>query len=155
MHTRPWQVIQRFEKNKNGRDFVCGDIHGCYDDLEHQLKKHLFDPKTDRLFTVGDTFDRGPRSRDALDFLQADWFHSVMGNHEHMFLELYSQYGLHYKNFSYGNGSEWQEEESHAYFAKLAKAAEKLPLIIKVDDSLILHACLPEVNSLEKIEGNL
>jgi hypothetical protein len=26
--------IQRFHKNQIGRDFVCGDIHGCFDELE-------------------------------------------------------------------------------------------------------------------------
>ncbi|GHT55832.1 serine/threonine protein phosphatase [Endomicrobiia bacterium] len=152
--TKPWTVVQRFEKNKTGRDFVCGDIHGCFDDLEYQLRKNRFDPKTDRLFCVGDMFDRGPRSRDALGYMQANWLYTVMGNHEHMFLELYLKYTRLYKNYTYHNGSDWQYKESYDYIAKLAKAVDTLPLIIKVDDTLILHSCLPDVDSLEEIENN-
>jgi serine/threonine protein phosphatase 1 len=147
------QVIRRFEKNAEGRDFVCGDIHGCYDDLEYNLRRISFDPRKDRMFCVGDLFDRGPRSRDALEYLQKKWFYPVMGNHEHMFLELYTQYGRLYKNYSYQNGSDWQVKESNQYLAQLAKAVGKLPLIIKVDTTLILHSCPPNVDSLEEIES--
>jgi serine/threonine protein phosphatase 1 len=150
----PWKAIQYFEKNKIGRDFVCGDIHGCFDDLEFNFRRISFDPEKDRMFCVGDLFDRGPRSRDALEYLQKKWFYPVMGNHEHMFLELYQQYGQLYKNYSYENGSDWQVKESIKYLAQLAKAIGRLPLIIKVDTTLILHSCLPDVASLEEIESD-
>jgi hypothetical protein len=71
-----------------------------------------------------------------------------------MFLELYLQYGILYKSVSYHNGSDWQYNESYTYIAKLAKAVDKLPLIIKVDDTLILHSCLPDVDSLKPIEND-
>ncbi|MDR3335685.1 MAG: metallophosphoesterase [Treponema sp.] len=148
------EPVRRFEKNLQGRDFVCGDIHGCYDDLELYLKTIRFNTAKDRLFCVGDLFDRGPRSRDALAYLRKKWFYPVMGNHEHMFIELYVQHTSLYKHYSYGNGSEWQYRQSKIYLAELAKAVAGLPLIIKVDTTLILHARLPDVVSLEAIEIN-
>jgi hypothetical protein len=50
--------------NTAGRDFVCGDIHGCFDELDAALAKLQFDPAVDRLISVGDLVDRGPRSAD-------------------------------------------------------------------------------------------
>jgi len=51
--------IQYLFINKKGRDFVCGDIHGCFDQLEEKLSQVNFDKSTDRLFCVGDLIDRG------------------------------------------------------------------------------------------------
>ena len=144
-------IIARYKKNACGRDFVCGDIHGCYDDLEYHLRKISFDPSCDRMFCVGDLFDRGPRSRDALDYLYQSWFFPVRGNHEDMFLEWYTVYSCD-KHYSYRNGSGWLLREKKPFLIKLAQAVIKLPLIITVDDTLIVHACLPDVYSLETIE---
>jgi serine/threonine protein phosphatase 1 len=76
------QFIRYFQKNKIGRDFVCGDIHGCFDELECELKNNHFNESCDRIFCVGDLIDRGPRSKDALEYYQKDWFRTVKGNHE-------------------------------------------------------------------------
>jgi serine/threonine protein phosphatase 1 len=146
-------IIARYEKNETGRDFVCGDIHGCYDDLESKLREIRFDPARDRMFCVGDLFDRGPRSRDALEYLNAAWFFPVRGNHEDMFLEWYAVYHLD-KYYSYKIGSTWQFGEKRPYLTRLAKAVAKLPLVIVVGENLIVHACLPDVDSLEAIEQN-
>ena len=84
--TGKWESVLRLEKNKNGRDFVCGDIHGCFDEMEAELKHLEFDPSLDRLFCVGDLIDRGPKSELSIDYINQDWFFTVLGNHEHMFL---------------------------------------------------------------------
>ena len=68
-----------------GRDLVIGDLHGEFDTLEHALDELEFRPTRDRLFTVGDLIDRGPRSADALEWLETGRFAgSVRGNHEQM-----------------------------------------------------------------------
>ena len=68
-----------------GRDFVIGDLHGEFDTLEHALEALAFEPARDRLFTLGDLIDRGPRSADALEWLEAGKFAgTVRGNHEQM-----------------------------------------------------------------------
>ena len=71
-----------------GRDLVVGDLHGHFDTLEHALDALCFDPARDRLFSVGDLIDRGPRSHDAIEWLNAGRFAgTVRGNHEQMMID--------------------------------------------------------------------
>ena len=76
----------RIEANaQGGRDFVVGDVHGEFPTLEALLAHVEFDPERDRLFALGDLVDRGPRSADALAWLEQGRITlSVMGNHEEM-----------------------------------------------------------------------
>ena len=39
--------------NREGRDFVVGDVHGCFRTLDRALTALAFDPSRDRLFGVG------------------------------------------------------------------------------------------------------
>lgn len=81
------EAIVCFALNHAGRDYVVGDIHGCFTLLENALQMVNFDPDTDRLFSVGDLIDRGPESERALEFLRKPWFHAILGNHERLMLE--------------------------------------------------------------------
>ena len=76
------QQIKRFTKNTEGRDLCVGDIHGHFTKLQKALYDIGFDPRCDRLFSVGDLVDRGPECRDALEWLDKPWFNSVRGNHD-------------------------------------------------------------------------
>jgi len=49
-----------FGENREGRDFVVGDIHGMFGHLRMLLKQVSFDAEVDRLFSVGDLVDRCP-----------------------------------------------------------------------------------------------
>lgn len=74
----------RLPINEKGRDIFVGDIHGrCYD-LKHPLEDLNFDFEKDRLICTGDLIDRGRCSIDTAHLLEADWFYSVVGNHEEM-----------------------------------------------------------------------
>ncbi|RMC99511.1 serine/threonine protein phosphatase [Aquitalea palustris] len=73
--------------NQLGRDFVVGDVHGCFTELHALLEQVVFDGSRDRLFSVGDLVDRGPESRQVLEWLAKPWFHAVRGNHEQMALD--------------------------------------------------------------------
>jgi len=81
----PW--MKTAPANTNGRDFVVGDIHGCLDELMSLLAEVRFDPKNDRLFSVGDLVDRGPRSHASLQLLKKPWFFPVRGNHEQLLID--------------------------------------------------------------------
>ena len=71
------------ERNDRGRDFVAGDIHGCYETLERALEEVRFELGRDRLFSVGDLVNRGPHSLDTLRWLEERRLHdAVLGNHE-------------------------------------------------------------------------
>ena len=51
----PAPRMERVARNRLGRDFVIGDVHGCFRTLEQCLAAVRFDPERDRLFSV--TFD--------------------------------------------------------------------------------------------------
>ena len=73
---------QTFAVDRIGRDFVAGDVHGCYRTLEQALRDLEFDASHDRLFGVGDLVDRGPHSAEALVWIEGRFEAVVMGNHE-------------------------------------------------------------------------
>jgi len=74
--------------------YVIGDIHGCYDPLQHILDKIKYDPAIDRLWFTGDLVNRGPHSLKCLRFIKSlgDQCISVIGNHDFHVLALY--YGV-------------------------------------------------------------
>lgn len=74
--------VRRIACNAAGRDFVVGDVHGCFRTLERALAELSFDAGCDRLFGVGDLVDRGPHSAEALVWLECRFEAVVMGNHE-------------------------------------------------------------------------
>lgn len=76
-------------ENKEGRDFVVGDIHGTFDVLRRALHKAGFNEKIDRLFLLGDYLNRGNHSLDALEFLSYSFVKAIKGNHEVMFLDVF------------------------------------------------------------------
>ena len=77
----PPTPVLRLPENTLGRDFVIGDIHGAFSVVVEAIKLVQFDPKKDRLFSLGDTIDRGPESRRAQRFLSTPWVHAIRGNH--------------------------------------------------------------------------
>lgn len=116
-----------------GRDWVCGDIHGCFSLLEQQLEQEGFDPQNDRLFCVGDLIDRGPESVRALEFLEYPWFHAVLGNHERLLLEsLEHQPGA--SSTWYDSGGAWFFEQvtDKAEEDRWYKSISALPLLMEI-----------------------
>ena len=85
----PERAFTRVERNITaGRDFVVGDVHGEFDTLDAMLASVEFLPGRDRLFALGDLVDRGPRSADALAWMESARIElSARGNHEQMLLE--------------------------------------------------------------------
>lgn len=148
MH-KPHTPILRF-KHGLGRDFVVGDIHGSFDLLEDGLAALEFDVQKDRLFSVGDLFDRGNYSTMALAFLKQPWFHAVLGNHETMLLDMYSTGTLDLETFSYNvhrNGMGWWQHTSPYFRQAMLEQLQQLPLVIEVATSLgdvgLVHAEVP------------
>lgn len=95
-----------------GRDFIIGDLHGCYGQLLEKFEKANFDPEVDRVFSVGDLTDRGPESYRCLQLINEPWFHSVLGNHETMLLQFFGARNSHeswVRDF-YINGGTWIEK---------------------------------------------
>lgn len=135
-------MVKIFEPNKAGRDYVVGDLHGCFTLLETKLVEIGFDPIKDRLFSVGDLVDRGMENERSLEFLAKPWFHAVLGNHEDMLIKWF------YSDWPEGNyirnGGGWLvDKTSKEERQKYVEAFEKLPLAIQVGDIGIIHAEAP------------
>jgi len=92
MNTQKLPLVRALPSNQRGRDFVVGDLHGCYDLLDRLLETVRFDPGCDRLFSVGGLMDYGPDSLRSLAFLEAPWFYAVQGSYESMLLRFFESY---------------------------------------------------------------
>lgn len=153
-------ALQTFEPNTNGRDFVIGDLHGCFSVLENLLQNLQFDEAVDRMFSVGDLVDRGPDSLKCLQLIKKPWFHAVRANHEQIMAQTFEfpQASM----FWFQAGGFWgaaalqdfQERTARAIsdetaqLVDLVKATQELPFMItvKLDDGKkfhIIHAELP------------
>ena len=121
--------IKRFAANTAGRDFAVGDIHGHFSRLQPALEAVDFDPVVDRLFSVGDLVDRGPESRDALDWLAKPWCHPVRGTHD--------DYVAHFATCDVDswicNGGEWFAGLSLVEQIAFALQFAELPIAIEVE----------------------
>ena len=111
----PLPLVRQLPENSEGKDFVVGDLHGCYGLLEQLLEKAQFDTACDRLFSVGDLIDRGPESFRCLQLLAEPWFYAVQGNHEMMLLEFLASDLLGNlqeddESDFFRNGGEWIEQ---------------------------------------------
>lgn len=126
-------LIQRFERNTVGRDWIVGDIHGYFTRLQHALEQIGFAPETDRLFSVGDLVDRGPESHLVLEWLDKPWFHPVQGNHETMAVEWGLKPALVDKWLYASNGGAWNIGNLPDERATYAHALAALPLAIEIE----------------------
>jgi len=83
----------RLGPNPGGRDLVVGDLHGHFATLRRALDE-LEVGRDDRLFSLGDLIDRGPRSFEAKAWIEGPGFHLVLrGNHEQLMLEALDEVG--------------------------------------------------------------
>lgn len=64
--------------------FIVGDVHGCIAELDAALTRIGFNPRTDRLWSVGDLVGKGRHSLDVLRLVKSlgSAFNMVLGNHE-------------------------------------------------------------------------
>ena len=135
--------IFRLPTNKAGRDFVLGDLHGTTDLLRALMEHVAFDPKKDRLFSVGDLIDRGEDSPGGLALLLEPWFYAVLGNHEDMMMDflkprseqkypMESANGLPDHAFLFNGGEAWFGD--YRMPAAVKGLLESLPLLIVVGE---------------------
>jgi len=142
---------------------VVGDLHGHRSLFEQELDRHGFDPRRDRVLSVGDLIDRGPESLATLSLVEEPWFYPVLGNHELMLLNFLGYYAsrLHSgKTFPTGGG-EWISgaiANGRRAVARLADRISLLPLVIHVESDVpfnVTHADLhPFRSRQEKLFGD-
>jgi len=147
-----------FNKNLLGRDFVVGDLHGMFSVLERLLEKLDFDPKIDRVFSVGDLIDRGPESYRVLEFLDKPWFFSIKGNHEVMLINAKDDKSI-YRSWTKHNGGAWWKDIDSITQEKIHKRLKQLPLVFEIACDTgnigVAHADVPVGISWEEIIQNI
>lgn len=122
---------KHLNRNENGRDYVVGDIHGMHTLLNECLAEVNFDEEKDRLICVGDLADRGAESSEVMSLLSQKWFHSVMGNHEHMLIEVVED--KMNAQMLMVNGGAWFFGLPESERKEIYNTYKELPLIITVD----------------------
>lgn len=148
--TSPSGRVRRFPVNLTGRDYLVGDLHGCYDQVIEGLRRVGFDTTKDRLFSLGDTVDRGPESHRALGFLSQPWVFATRGNHEDMFIELYESGEPHEAAVEFmtsHNGMGWWRDFPEALRGALLERFRAMPLVIEIETPRgtvgLVHAEVP------------
>lgn len=141
---------QKLPANLVGRDFIIGDLHGCYDKLLAVLAAVSFNFATDRLFSVGDLVDRGPNSLACLALMKEPWFFCVVGNHESMLLTYLGLRGSDYHRASdfVANGGDWIYDltpaEQTQLVTELGPLLLTMPVVLDVDHPVapfhVVHA---------------
>lgn len=95
--------FEQIDLSDKRKVYVVGDIHGCFELLDSELRYVDFDKKQDMLVSVGDLVDRGPRSDLAVKYAVEPWFIFVRGNHEDM-----AQHAMTYgRQLHQHNGGSW------------------------------------------------
>lgn len=142
----PYPVFKFFSRNTQGRDFVVGDIHGHFSTLEDMLTAVSFNTEKDRIFSVGDLIDRGPESARVVEFLNYDWFHAIMGNHERMLLDSSNEPNI-YHSWTEHNGGAWWKDIPAKLQPRLREIINRLPLAFEIDSPVgrvgLVHADIP------------
>ena len=114
-----------------GRDWVVGDVHGCFQTLRQALRAIQFEFGRDRLFSVGDLIDRGPNSFEALEWLEGERFEAVvMGNHEAEMVRLLQTGEILAPVKSY---QQWMWNIERQDLLRWYRAVRSLPLAVTVE----------------------
>ena len=143
--------VSYFDANLRGRDFVVGDVHGCFRTLERALEVLDFDPERDRLFGVGDLVNRGPHSIEALQWLERRFAAVALGNHDRAVLGWFDT--------PLGtlppSGSEWLVDVPEGQRGSWCAALAAMPVAITVETPYgavgIVHADVPHLVWSESI----
>lgn len=137
--------VKQIPENTVGRDFVVGDVHGCFGRLLTELNRLEFRSSVDRLMSVGDLVDRGSESIAVLEWLGQPWFHAVRGNHEQMALE-YLAGEMDADDYEL-NGGGWFIQLDCELQIQIASQFSRLPVALEVTTASglvgIVHADCP------------
>jgi serine/threonine protein phosphatase 1 len=72
------------------RRIVIGDVHGYYEGLMTLLEA-IAPTSEDQVYFLGDLIDRGPHSYHVVNFVRQNNYPCLLGNHEQMLLNIYTQ----------------------------------------------------------------
>ena len=129
---------------------VIGDIAGRYKTLMALIDKM---PEGE-VVSVGDMVDRGPRSKEVVEYFMNNG-RAILGNHEHMMIDHLRNEGR--DNAYYGDGV-WfwnggmatMESYGHSIPNNIVSWLETLPLYLEIEGHLVSHSFVPRGMTLEE-----
>ena len=131
------QKLIEIEKTK--KVVFVGDTHGDLEASQKVIKDYL--KPENKIVFLGDYVDRGPNSKENLDFLleikekNPDRVYLLQGNHEgHRLLKFYP--------------ADFWESLNETDYKEYTSIVEKFPLIVMTKDIIALHAGLPDIKSM-------
>jgi serine/threonine protein phosphatase 1 len=136
------------------RRIFVGDIHGHYSGLMKLLEKVSPEPD-DQVYFVGDLIDRGPQSSKVVDFVRQHNYHCVLGNHEQLLLESFSEtrlsgQTLHAWLYSGGQATLASYNSDPEQLMEHIKWFRSLPLYLDLEDIWLVHAGIDPTLSVDE-----
>jgi serine/threonine protein phosphatase 1 len=142
--------------------WVIPDIHGCSNTLKALMEEQIIPSRHDELYFLGDYIDRGPGSKEVIDYIrkmQNDEYNITVlkGNHEDFVLELYEiemKSDLLKKMFGFKKRRNWFAIGGREFLRsfKINNLREippeyiewmkNLQYYVKLDDFVLVHAGL-------------
>lgn len=132
------------------RKFAISDIHGCAKSFRALVQKKIDLGPKDELYLLGDYIDRGPDSKDVIDFiieLKNAGFkvHCLRGNHEDMMLSaLNSKKDLDLWVYNGGGATlkSFRAQGVDQISVKYINLIKEFDFYLEVDNFLLVHAGL-------------
>lgn len=126
------------------RRIFFGDVHGQYDGLMHLLEA-IAPAGDDALYFVGDLIDRGAKSAQVVDYVRDHASGCVLGNHEQLLLDAFSNDGnngvaLHAWLYSGGQATLASYDGNVERLTDHVQWMRQLPLYIDLQDVWLVHA---------------
>ena len=135
------------------RRIFIGDIHGHYDGLMRLLEAVDVNLQ-DNVYFVGDLIDRGPQSRQVVDYVRESRYQCVMGNHEQLLIEAFPNGEAHmpaFQGWLYSGGqSTLSSYTSVETLFEHVNWIKSLPLYLDLGDIWLVHAGLNPQRTIEE-----
>lgn len=137
---------------KTKKRYVIGDIHGHYDALSGLLDG-IAPSSDDEIYFLGDLIDRGNQSAQVVNFMMENNYPCLLGNHEVMLLESFTENGLNHSAFQ-----SWLHNGGYPTIASYRNKIppehldwmRSLPLYLDLDDYWLVHAGLDPLMPYQK-----
>jgi serine/threonine protein phosphatase 1 len=143
------------------RRFVISDVHGQYKTLV-ELLAWIGLGAADQLYFVGDLVDRGSQSREVVDLVRKEGYHTIIGNHEQMMINSFRQeeevslMDLQSWMMNGGNSTFDSYQQNFESLMEDVKWLRQQPYFVDLGDVWLVHAGVNPLFPLsEQIEEDL
>jgi len=134
-------------KASSNRLIVYGDVHGCLDEFK-ELRQKIAPKLNDIEVSLGDIINKGPYSKELVEYFIEHKIHAVIGNHEDKILRYYRFKKLKKENHSIVL-SESQQKVYNTFGPAHFEYFSNMPLFYKFGKVTLLHAGITNAMRLE------